>query len=402
VALYSYRAISAEGEAAEGEMEAQDRDEVVRRLRAANMVPVRAEPVAARTSAVRRAAGVRRASGREAALFVRELAALLGAGLTVERALSVCAELAAPRVAREAERLLGRVRGGAQLSEAMAASPELFGPFHVAVARAGEAGGELDRALQRLAAYLERARAAVDNVRAALIYPTILLIFAGLSIVFMLVYVVPQFEGMFRQSGRGLPGGLAMLAALGGLLRDFGWLLPLAALGLWLGARRRLAGEGVRRWFDARLLRLPVAGPLVRTLECERFCRALGALLRGGVPLPQAVELAAAAVGNTGLRAALVELALGVREGRGFARPLAAARLFPDVAAELARVGEETGRLEAMLEHAAELMARDLDVAVRRLVAVAVPAVTIALGLVVAGMVLAVLTAVTSLYELTL
>lgn len=387
-------------------MEAASRADVIRRLQADDFVPIRADERTAEEAgfgaslraALRQPIGRSGPSPRTLGLFTHELATLLGAGLTVERALAILSGAAGGRSSEPARGLLRRLQAGQSLSEAMAARSDLFGGFYVAMVRAGEAGGDLAAALSRLAAYLERARAAADNLKSALIYPAILVAFAVLSVMLLMTFVVPQFEVMFREAGRELPAATRALIAASGFVRDFGWLLVIVLAAVWLAARRRRFGAVV----DGYSLRLPYLGRLVARIETERFARALGALLSGGVALPPALDLAAGVLSNRAMARAAAKVAATVREGGRFGEAITDAGLFPGVAAELVKVGEETGRLADMLIQTADIEAAELAASLRRLVAVAVPGVTILLGLFVAAIILAVMSAILGAYDLTL
>ena len=404
--IFQYKAVAPSGEVTEGRMEAASRADVIRRLQADDFVPIRADEQtadetgfgASLQAALRQPIGRTGPSPRALGLFTQELATLLGAGLTVERALTILSAAGGGRSSELAHGLLQRLQAGQALSEAMTARADLFGGFYVAMVRAGEAGGDLAAALSRLAGYLERARTAADNLKSALIYPAILVAFAVLSVMLLMTFVVPQFEVMFREAGRELPAATRALIAASGFLRDFGWLLVIVLAAVWLAARQRKLGAVM----DGYLLRLPYLGRLIARIETERFARALGALLSGGVALPPALDLAAAVLSNRAMARAAAEVAAAVREGGRFADAIADAGLFPGVAAELVKVGEETGRLADMLLQTADIEASELAASLRRLVAVAVPGVTILLGLFVAAIILAVMSAILGAYDLTL
>ncbi|MEQ9640274.1 MAG: type II secretion system F family protein [Alphaproteobacteria bacterium] len=405
--VFEYRAVAPDGEVTDGEMEASDRAEVIQRLQASDYLPIRADPKGA---APARASGLwamltqpigqrHGLGGRPLARFARQLAGLLDAGLTVEQALTVLRGAEDARLAATAERLLGQVRGGQALSQAAerAGFPALF----VALLRAGETGGDLAGATDRIARYLERARAAVEQVQSALIYPVILVVVAALSVAVLMVAVIPEFEQMFRQAGQALPWPTAVLVAIADAVDAAGWLLPIVLLGGWLALRMALTKPGPRRSLHAAWLRLPVIGRLARWIAAERFARALGALLGGGVPLPRAVELGAEAAGNQAVADHLDNAARALRQGETLA-DAAGGDLLPRSMVDLLRVGEATGRLGPLAEQAADMQAAEIDAAVRRLIAVLVPALTLALGALVGGIILSVLAAVLGLNELVL
>jgi general secretion pathway protein F len=342
--------------------------------------------------------GPRRLSARDGAALMRELGALLGAGLTLDRALGLVArmgEAPAAALAREAQ---AAVRGGASLSEALEARRDAFSPFVVALVRAGEAGGELAAALERTAAYLARARDLRESVRTALTYPAIVAVFAVLCLAFLIAVVIPQFDAVYREAGAELPLATRLVLGLGALVRDWGWALLLLAAAAALGLRAALRDPAARLAIDRRLLRLV----LLRKLDAERFARAVSALLSAGVGLPAALELASGAMRNRALQAAATQAARAVREGETLGRALRRSGLFGGLLPELAEVGEEAGRLPEMLAEAAEIEAKEAEAQVRRLVAAAGPAVTIALGLVVGAIIVSMLAAMLDVHRLAL
>lgn len=406
--VFEYRAVAPDGEVTEGEMEAADRSEVIQRLQASDYLPIRADAKGAAPArdtglwaALTRPLGAGdRLGGRPLARFARQLAGLLEAGLTVEQALTVLRGAEDARLAATAERLLGQVRGGQSLSQAAerAGFPALF----VALLRAGETGGDLAGTTGRAAHYLERARAALDQVQAALVYPVILVCVAALSVAVLMVVVIPEFEQMFRAAGEALPWPTAVLVAIADAVDAAGWLLPVALLAAWLALRVALTRPEPRHALHAAWLRLPVIGRLSRWIAAERFARALGALLGGGVALPRAVELSAEAVGNQAIADHLDHVARALRQGENLAEAAAGGDALPRSLIDLLRVGEATGRLGPLAEQAADLQAGEIDASVRRLIAVLVPALTLGLGVLVGGIILSVLAAVLGLNELVL
>lgn len=404
MARFAYKAVMPSGDVVEGEMEANDQAMVVARLRAQGYTPIRADEVAA-GGARRAAAGAwlarRRVAGRDLAVLTRELATLLGAGLPLERCLEILEDLAdGPALRRLIGRVLERVRGGAALADAVAAEGDAFPPSYTSTLRAGEAGGALAPALARLADFLERAEALRQSVRSALIYPMILLVMTGLSIVVLLTVVVPQFTPLFEDAGAALPFSTRVLVALGDGLARYGWLIALAVAVLAVAARRLARNPEVRERWHGWLLAAPLLGGLIARIEAARFCRTLGTLVANGVPLLAAVAIARQGIGNAALAASVAGVEPALEEGRRLAEPLAEAGAFPRLAAHLIRVGEESGDLAPMLLEAADIYDRETRVALERLMAMLVPVVTIALGVLVAAVIMSILSAILSVYDL--
>jgi general secretion pathway protein F len=405
VPIYRYKAAAADGQLLDGQMEAASRDALVRRLQAQGHVPIRAEEVGERLPAaglgfalVRR----RRLGAADVQVFTTELATLLQAGLPLDRVLELLEGLAPVRGAlRELVTALhARVRGGADLSVALAEHPRLFSPFYLNMVRAGEAGGALEVALARLADFLERSRGVRDAVVSALIYPAILLAVALISLSLILAVVVPRIAQMFESAGERLPWYTQLVVGAGGAVEQYWWLMlgVVLAAALWL--RYDYARpEGRRRW-DRILLAAPVFGAMVEQIETARFARSLGTMLSNGVPLLDAVAISRAIVSNVVIARGIERMAGGIREGEGIAAPLLREGVLPELAAKLIRVGEESGRLEQMLLKVADIYEHQVDTAVRRMVSVLAPALVLLLAALILGIMVALVVPIITLNQL--
>ena len=402
---FRWSAINGGGDVVRGIMEAPDRLAVVERLQRQGQVVLRADPADQRRGL---ADLLQIELGRARALdkatlgaITRELAIMLAAGQDLDRALRFVVDNARNTRARA---ILGnvrdKVRGGSSLAAALAAEPRSFSKLYIGLVRAGEAGGTLAATLERLATLLERERSLSANLRSALIYPALLIVAATGSILLLLDYVLPQFVPIFEQAGAELPTATRALMVLGTIVGAAGPWLLLALLAGVLIARQLLLRPAYRMKVDRLLLRLPVAGALMRETLAARFTRTLGSLLQNGVPLIPALGIAKDVLGNLAAAAAVEGAALGAKGGAGLARPLAAAGLFPARTIHLLQLGEEAAQLSAMALKAADIHDEQARLMMQRLVALAVPLITIAMGLAVAGIVSALLTAMLSLNDL--
>ncbi len=401
--FFQYKASTPTGELVEGQMEADDRQAVVRRLQAQGQIPIRAEEVqgaglAPRSRGRRRRGRVGR---RQLGVITLELSVLLEAGLPLERALGILTDLAESDALHG---LLGRlraaVRGGEDLSTAMEAEPTVFFPLYVNLVRAGEAGGALDQALARLSEFMERGRELRESVLSALTYPAILILLAIGSLTIIMAVVVPRFATMFADAGASLPMPTQVVVAVSEFLQSYWWAVGLSIAGIVLYGRQVMAEPNSRRRADRLILRLPLWGDFVAKLEVARFSRALGTLLTNGVPMLNALAIARQIVGNQAIATAVADVADGVREGQGIARPLLREGVFPDLACHMLQVGEETGQLEHMLMKLAEIYDREVRTTLNRLVTILEPAIILTLGLLIAGIIFSVLMAILQVNEL--
>ncbi len=402
---FRWSAVTPGGEVMHGVTEAADRASVVERLQRQGQVVLRAEPADGRWrlgDLLQIELGARRGLDRATLGEVtRELAIMLGAGQDLDRALRFVVENVGNTRARAIlAEVRDKVRSGSSLAAALAAEPRSFSRLYVGLVRAGEAGGTLPATLDRLAGLLERERSLTSNMRAALIYPAVLVIAAIGSIFLLLDYVLPQFTPIFEQAGAELPASTRALMLLGQMTGAAApWLLVIAVAAV-LVARRALAAPALRLKVDRFLLRLPVAGRLLQETLAARLTRTLGTLLQNGMPLISALAIAKDALGNLAAAAAVDAASVEAKAGRGLARPLREAGLFPARTVHLLQLGEEAAQLAAMSLKAADIHDEQARLIVQRIVALAIPIITITMGLAVAGIVGALLTALLSLNDL--
>ena len=399
--LYHYKALNNRGELLDGQMEAASNAEVVARLQDQGHLPVEAK-LASEVSGVSFWKGLFKAktfSGPRLVQFTQQLATLLGAGQPLDRALTILLELPEDETARRTiADVRDAVRGGSSLSAAMERQHGTFSRLYINMVRAGEAGGSLQETLARLADYMERARALQGKVVNALIYPAILLVMVGLSLLFLLGYVVPQFAAMYESLDAELPLFTQIVLGVGLFVRDW-WVLLLVvpALAAWWFDRKR-RDPAFRDRFDAWLLQRRFVGPLIAKVETARLARTLGTLVRNGVPLMSALGIGRNVLGNRVLAADVEAAANEVKNGVSLSSALSRGKRFPRLALQMIQVGEESGALDAMLVKTAETFEQETALALDRMLAALVPVVTIVLAAVVGMVVLAVLT---PLYDLT-
>ena len=413
MATFAYRAADRRGQTIDGVMEAPDVRAVIEQLQRDTYFPIQVVP---RDPAGRDVAGdravrpswaalaSRRVAGRDLVAFTQRLATLLEAGVPLDRALAIQAELApTDRLRAITNGLLRDVRGGASLADAFAKHhPNPFSRLYVNMVRAGERGGVLEVTLKRLAEFLEEAQALRDAVVSALIYPALLTVVGAAAVVFLMTFVIPRFSDIFRDLGGAIPAPTRLLLAVSGWLQHFWWLLGLGGLGATLGGRMILSTAGGRLWADRLVLRLPAIRHVLLEYEVARLARTLGTLLHSGVPLVSALALVKETISNRHLGRAVGGLGEGVKRGAGLARPMAAAGVFPPLAIHMVRVGEETGRMEDMLLTVGATFEADTRRRLKRLIALAEPGIILVMGLAVGFIVVAMLLAMFSISEIPL
>jgi general secretion pathway protein F len=407
--LYRYKAVSTAGELSTGEIEAANEAETVGQLRDQGLMPMQvvvasggaAKAVAPANAPRKPMFESKRVKPDQILGITRELATLLRAGLPLDRALETLIGLApTPPVRVLLQAIRDEVRGGKALSQALDARRDVFSRFYVNIVRAGEAGGALGPVLTRLADTMERNKELRSTVSSAMIYPAILLCVAVISIMVMLFFVVPQFKSQFAQSGKALPLPTTIVIAAGEFMRSYWWTLILAGGALYWWIRKMAANVATRRRFDHWVLRRALLGEMVAKIETARFARTLGTLLANGVTLLAGLSIVKETLGNRAMGDALDGVIAKLREGKGFGRPLLDTGLYPRLATQMILVGEESGRLEEMLTRVADLYDREVQVVIKRFLAVLEPVMILGLAVIVGFIVLSIMLGVLGMNDL--
>jgi type IV pilus assembly protein PilC len=342
----------------------------------------------------------KRVSRKDLMHFSRQLAVFLRAGVPIIDALDIIRQELPPK------KLLGSVladmiealRSGSTFTAAAVTHPEAFPPFYIGVLEAAEMTGHLDHSLDEVANYIDRDLEARRKVQSALFYPAVVFLMSVATVLVLTAFVLPRFKTFFEELNAELPLPTRMLLAGSGLLSK-GWplilLLLVGSIGTVVYGLRTEQGRAIR---DHLLLRIPVVGDLVRTAIIERFCRTLSSMVRSGVPLPDALVVAANGTNNVVYREGLSEVQAMMLEGRGLAGPIATVELFPGAARQMIRVGEETGTLDTQLETAAMYYERDLDFKIARFTNLFEPAVILFMGVVVGFVAVALISAMYGIF----
>lgn len=401
---FSYEATSPQGGVTRGFIEAPTRSAAVERILGQGQTPMRVTERSAGASvpAFERLWPQWDLSSQRLSIM-RELSLLLRAGLSVERALVAMQGLAKKaRTRATLTQLLEGLRAGEALSSAMGRTGPLFPETMRKLIGAGEASGRLAEVTARLADAHARSKDLTDRVVSALIYPVLLIVVMIAVLVMIFTVVLPRLEPLFAQSTGVLPWPTALLLGISRFLDLFGIWLLLGFIGGLIYALYAVRKPAVQLALDRFATNARIMLDLPRRYEAAQFCRNLGMLLDGGMTLNRALEAAEAAMTNRYMRSFMPKLIDDVRQGRTLKTSLEAAGVFPRLTVEFAAVGEETGRVGAMMNEAADVLDRDVQIEMDRLSAMLLPAVTIVLGAIVAAIMTGVVTGILAANDLAL
>lgn len=394
---YAFEALDAAGATQKGVIEADTAKAARGQLRARALVPLEVRAVSSGEAASGEAAArslftrpVFTSTGL--AIWTRQLAGLVGSGLTLERALTALADEAEnERLHHLLAALRAEVNAGSSFAKALARFPREFSDIYIAVVGAGEQSGHLGRVLERLADDLEERQALNAKLLAATLYPAIVTVAAIAIVLLLMTYVVPQVANVFAGSKRALPFLTVVMLGLSSFVRSWGLvLLVLLAAGFGV-LRMALRSDAFRERFDAGWLTLPLLGRLARGYNAARFAGTLAMLAGAGVPILKALQAAAETLGNRAMRADAMDALVLVREGAPLAAALSQKKRFPGLLSMFARLGEQTGQLPSMLQRAANQLSAEVQRRALQLATLLEPLLIVGMGLVVMLIVLAVL-----------
>jgi general secretion pathway protein F len=333
-----------------------------------------------------------RVQPQEVAAFTRQLATLLKAGIPLAEALGALGEQGDNK---KLERVLAEIRQkvneGSSLADTLAAHPKIFPELYTNMVRSGEAAGNLDAVLARLADFLDAQHTLRAKVSGALTYPIIMLVLGSLIMGVLMVVVVPKITSIFEDLGKTLPWNTQLLIFMADVMGSYWWaVLIFIALGYWFFRRWSRTPNG-RAVVDRIQLRIPLIGPLVRYVGVARFARTLATMLAAGVPVLTALEIVKKVLNNTVLEKVVEEARDAIREGESIATPLKRSGQFPSLMVHMVAVGERSGQLEAMLENVATAYERDVEGKVTRLTTILSPLLIVGMALCVVFIVFSVL-----------
>jgi type IV pilus assembly protein PilC len=407
VTSFSYAAKDPAGKTVQGTIQAVDRNEAVNQLRGQDLIVLRVDQAGA--GAKKAKSGSRskggglslggvslfkakpRATSAELVIFTRQLSTMISAGISLLESLEVLAEQAeTPGMKVCCERLTSELRGGSDLSDAMSCCPKVFSGLYVSMVTAGEASGQMDIILERLADYVESTQELKREIRSAMTYPVISLVLVLSITAFLLIGVVPGFKDVFDGLGAELPPLTLWVLALSDWLRAY-WYIAIAGIfGLGFGyvmSKKTYAGA---LFWDHLALRVPVFGSLTRKVALARFSRTFATLVRSGVPIMGTLDIVADTSGNLVISNAVKASRESVRNGNMLSEPLSEAKVFPPMVVRMIAIGERSGALEALLEKIAEFYDSQVKAAIKALTSLIEPILICVMGGLVGVVILAV------------
>lgn len=395
---FHYHAMDASGNAQQDTLEADDLEQAQSILAQQGLLVLKIKARSQRHGSLLRPLKL---SDKELGWLTRQLASLLEAQLPLEAAISAVIEQSEHATSRYVLRqILQDIRAGQRMGQALAAFPTVFPAIYRALIDAGEQTGQLDEVMVRLADYMDKRNLLRNKISNALIYPVIVSIVSVLIIIFLLSYVVPQVVSAFTQTQNELPTLTVVMIWLSDSVRKWGWLMLIFIVSLLMIWRLAMRVPSLRLSWDAKLLKTPILGAYLQGMDIARFASTLAILNSSGVPLLSALQAAQNTVRNTYLKQALHRVRLNVQEGASLAPTLRAQGCFPPLLVHLVQSGERTGRLNIMLERAAQTLANELEQRATRTTALMEPLMILFMGGFVLLIVMAVMLPIIELNQL--
>jgi type IV pilus assembly protein PilC len=387
--IYKWEGKTAKGAVKKGEMEAPSEAAIRIHLRQQNIIPTK-------ISSKRKEITIslpffkKKVNQRSVAIFTRQLATMIDAGLPLVQSLEVLSSQQDNKVFKNIIREIKEdVEGGSTFAGALKKHPAAFNELYTNLVVAGEEGGILDTILIRLATYIEKAEALKKKVKSALIYPATIVTVAVAVVMILMIFVIPVFETMFASAGQSLPLPTLIVLTMSKMFKKYIIIFIPALILLFFLFKKYYQTQNGRAAVDRLLLKLPVFGPLFRKIAVARFSRTLGTLVSSGVPILDGLSIVSRTSGNRAIEIAIMNARASIREGETIAEPLNRSALFPPMVIQMIAVGESTGALDSMLSKIAEFYEEEVDVAVANLTSLLEPMLMVFLGVVIGGVVIA-------------
>jgi type II secretion system protein F len=400
---FAYKATTHAGDLEESYMEADTAGEVIGRLHDRHLIPLRIKEKRTRGDIFEGLdfkLAFRGISRKELLTMTQELSTLLNSGLPLDKSLQIVIDISDSQKVRSiVGDLLKAIEGGGSFSGALAQSENRFPDLYINMVKAGEEGGVLPQVLERLNEYIEASIELKNDVINTLIYPVILTLVGGCSLMFILVFVIPRFSAIFADMGTALPVTASLIIEAGQFLQAYWWVLLVIAVAAFSIFRVCIAMPSARMAWDGLKLKIPLFGAIFGKLEVGRFARTLGTLIQSGVPILTSLKIVKDTVQNQVIARSVENVAERLRKGEGIAAPLKATGIFPPLAVHLIEVGEETGRMEEMLSQIAKAFDRDVKMNIKRLISLLEPALILFMGVMIGFVVVSMLMAIFSINQ---
>lgn len=390
MATFVYKVRDRAGKVFTGNMEGENRNAVVSRLREMNYYI---------TSIIEKKQGIllfkkitlfQRVKLRDLTIFYRQFATMVNAGLTLVSSLDILIEQVENKALSKVIKLVkSDVEAGSTLADAFAKQPQVFSELNISMIRAGEIGGVLDVILNKIADLMEKEFALRQKIKSAMAYPTFIISAAVIMAIFMLTFILPQFVGIFAQFGGELPALTNLLVVFTRIFNKYWYLFFATFAAIVFVLLTYIKTPNGKMNFDKLKLSAPIIGELNRKTAVARFTRILGTLIKSGVPILEALSVSSNAIGNLVISLAVTNAKTKIKEGQSISGPLAASGVFPPMVTQMVMVGEESGELEGMLTNVAKFYDEEVDRSVERLTSIVEPLMMAFIGVTVGTMIIA-------------
>ena len=402
--IFEYKATTADGKVFEGQREESDQSAVINWLQNSGYIPIYAKEASSSSSLSLKEAlsfSKKSISAKQLLEFTEQLATLVKAKLPVDHALRIFRDLSEHENVRDmSATLLEDVEAGKDLSTALENQKNIFSPYYINMVRASEASGNLEIGLSRMHEYLESSKTMRDKLISSLIYPIILVVVAVASIVVIMTFVVPKITELFAGNETLLPVATKIVIGASNFISSYWWALLFAFVSFVFLIRNLITSPKYRSFWDSKFLKLPVFGDLLVKHETAKFTSSLGSLLSNGVPVLSALPIAKANLTNSLFLENISRAMEQFKEGKSLFQTLSMAKLFPSLALQMIKVGEETGELDNMLKRVSEIYEKETSNAMQRLVNLFEPVIIILLGIVIGGIIVSILLGMVSINDL--
>lgn len=397
--IFNYRAVNAQGAYQEGQFEGGSREELMEMLRGNNLIPVEINQDITAGRTVKRGSG--KFKTKDLSIFCRQFATMLQAGIGIVKCLDILEKQSTHQGLKNAcGEMMTSVQKGNLLSNAMAEHRELFPQLLIQMVVAGEASGNLDVVMDRLAMTYEKEAKIENKMGTAMTYPIVLLVTLVIITAVILVFVLPKFTAMFEQSGQDLPVPTKILIGMSDFLIERWYIVLIAIVVIIILIKQTLSRDEGQRVFDGFKIKAPIIGEQFRMIVTSRFTRTLATLLSSGIGLLEAISIVGRVVGNKEVEHRLDNASEDIKKGIALSRAINDVDVFPPMVVSMIKIGEESGSLDTVLEKTADYYDEELDTAIQRLVGLMEPAMILVMGVVVAFVVISIALPMFGMYSM--